>query len=180
MCGRRGYGGAVAETARGSDGSAAFEAIAGRLTYPMYVVTAAAGDEADGCLVGFTTQCSIDPLRMLVCLSEQNRTYRIAVDASHLGVHLLDRDDKERAALFGGETGDEVDKLAAVAWHPGPGGVPVLDKVPGWYVGAVIERIPLGDHTGFVLDPVTGHASDGDWSYLDFNQVADLDPGHPA
>jgi flavin reductase (DIM6/NTAB) family NADH-FMN oxidoreductase RutF len=36
----------------------AFERIVGELDYPMHVVTAAEGDERDGCLVGFLTQCS--------------------------------------------------------------------------------------------------------------------------
>ena len=48
------------------------------LDYPVFVVTAASGDERDGCLVGFSTQTSIDPPRLLVCLSKANRTTRIA------------------------------------------------------------------------------------------------------
>ena len=56
----------------------AFEGIVSTFDGPMFVVTARADDEQDGCLVGFTTQCSIDPPRFLVCLSEKNRTTRIA------------------------------------------------------------------------------------------------------
>jgi hypothetical protein len=51
-----------------------------RLDYPMFVVTVAdAGTgERAGCLVGFATQCSINPFRFLVCLSRANRTHRVA------------------------------------------------------------------------------------------------------
>src|SRR5215208_7631728 len=38
----------------------AFEAIVAQLDYPMFIVTAAAGEERGGCLVGFATQASID------------------------------------------------------------------------------------------------------------------------
>ena len=36
------------------------------LDYPMFVVTAAADGRRAGCLVGFTSQVSIDPPRLLV------------------------------------------------------------------------------------------------------------------
>src|SRR4051794_1697995 len=107
-------------------GMEAFEEIVGTFDLPMFVVTARAGDESDGCLVGFTTQCSIDPPRFLVCLSVKNRTTEIARRADVLVVHALRAEQKALAEHFGGETGDEVDKFASVAWHEGPGGIPVV------------------------------------------------------
>ena len=59
------------------------------LDYPMFIVTVAAGDERAGCLVGFATQCSIDPPRFLVCISDKNRTFRVARDADTMVVHLV-------------------------------------------------------------------------------------------
>ena len=97
------------------------------LDYPMFIVTVAAAGEQAGCLVGFTTQCSIDPSRFLVCLSDKNRTFRVAREAETMVVHLVPQEARELADLFGGETGDEVDKFARVSWQPGPGGTPVLD-----------------------------------------------------
>lgn len=72
------------------------------LDYPVYVVTAVADAERAGCLVGFASQCSIDPPRFMVWLSKANRTYRVACRASHLGVHGLRGDQTEAAELFGG------------------------------------------------------------------------------
>ena len=67
-----------------------FEELVATLDPPMFVVTARAGDERDGCLVGFATQCSIDPPRFFVCLSEKNRTFAGRVLARHhdLGDHV--------------------------------------------------------------------------------------------
>src|SRR5215208_8451384 len=59
------------------------------LDYPMFIVTAASGDERAGCLVGFATQCSIHPPRFLVCLSDKNRTFRVAQGADLLAVHFV-------------------------------------------------------------------------------------------
>lgn len=146
------------------------------LSYPMIIVTAATDETRAGCLVGFHTQASIDPLRYLVCLSVKNRTYRVATQASRLAVHLLDEDDAALAELFGGETGDDIDKFARVPWTPGPGGVPLLD-VSTRFVGDVIEVIDAGDHTAFLLEPIRSEVT-GELDQLSSPEVLDIDPGH--
>ena len=156
-----------------------FNAFAGALEYPMYVVTVAAGGERDGCLVGFATQCSIHPPRFLVCLSVKNRTFRIAKTAPVLAVHLVGADQRDLAELFGGETADEVDKLAQTTWHAGPEGVPILDGVDNLFVGRVLERVDLGDHVGHLLEPVAARQQ-GDAGALGFQEARDIDAGHPA
>lgn len=159
----------------------AFGRLSSAFDYPMFVVTAAAGDERAGCLVGFTTQCSIDPPRLLVCLSRKNHTYRVALRSDLLGVHLLDRDQEALAVLFGGETGDAVDKFDRCRWTPGPEGLPLLDDCPNRILGRVIDRLDGGDHIGFLLDPVEVSATDADpGPLLTFQQVRHLEPGHRA
>jgi flavin reductase (DIM6/NTAB) family NADH-FMN oxidoreductase RutF len=151
----------------------------GALDYPMYVVTTRVGDDRAGCLVGFTTQTSIDPPRFLVCISRANATARVVDRATHVAVHQLAKGDKDLARLFGEESEDWTDKFARCAWHDGPYDVPVLDASPAWFAGAILDRLDLGDHTGLLLEPVaTGGRSDG--AILTFQQLADLDPGHPA
>src|SRR5690348_7975758 len=112
----------------------------------MFIVTARRGDELAGCLVGFATQCSIEPLRFIVCLSDKNRTFRVARDAEVLGVHVVPEGAEDLAELFGSQTGDETDKFARVSWSPGPGGVPILDDCGNWFAGRILERMPAGDH----------------------------------
>jgi len=77
---------------------------AGELDYPMYIVTVAAGDERSGCLIGFATQCSVAPVRFLICLSDKNRTYRVAQRARWVGVHVVPADRDDLAHLFGSLT----------------------------------------------------------------------------
>ena len=152
-----------------------FHSLVAGLDYPMVIVTC----PGSGCLVGFATQCSIDPPRYLVCISKVNHTHDLALASEALAVHLLDEDDRSLASVFGELTGDEVDKLALVAWREGPGGVPVLDDAAGWFAGKVRERVDLGDHTGFVLEPFDGVKRR--WSrQLSFQTVKGLEPGHPA
>ena len=145
----------------------------------MLVVTASAAGERAGCLVGFATQCSIHPPRFAVWISRKNHTFRVAEQARTLAVHFLSAEDGELAALFGGETGDEVDKFARCRWREGPGGAPVLEACARWFTGEVIERIPTDDHVGFLLTPVSTHS--GPWpGQLGFQAARSISPGHEA
>lgn len=149
-----------------------------RLDYPMLLITTRTGDELDGCLVGFSTQCSIHPPRFLVCLSDKNRTYRAARRAEALVVHVLPADADELAELFGGETQDEIDKFARCRWHPGPEDLPILDACRRWFAGRIVERRQFGDHMGFVLEPFAVSAEDEDDGFLNFQELKEMEPGH--
>jgi flavin reductase (DIM6/NTAB) family NADH-FMN oxidoreductase RutF len=166
-----------------SDGSALsteeFDAFVEGIDYPMFIVTTAAGGERAGCLVGFTTQASIDPPRLLVALSVKNHTYRVARQAELLAVHVVDSDESDIARLFGSETGDEVDKFTRCSWRPGPGGVPLLEECPRVVVGRILQRQDYGDHVGHLLEPVAV-SSEGPSQSLGFEDVKDLEPGHEA
>jgi flavin reductase (DIM6/NTAB) family NADH-FMN oxidoreductase RutF len=160
----------------------AFHELLGSLDFPMFVVTTAASDDGErsGCLVGFATQCSIHPPRFLVCISQRNHTARVASRADFLAAHLVPRDQMAVANLFGEETGDEVDKFEGCSWSPGPGGVPLLDACPVRFVGRISERVPLGDHTGYLLIPEQAHGRAAPGDHVRFLDVTDMDPGHPA
>lgn len=151
-----------------------FDRFVEAIDYPMFIVTVPG---PNGCLVGFATQCSIHPPRFLVGLSEKNRTHQAARDATHLGVHVLGRDDKALAELFGGETGDDVDKFAECRWSEGPHGVPILDGIAAWFVGRILDRVDLGDHTGHVLEPVV--AQPAETENLEYSDAKDIAAGHP-
>jgi flavin reductase (DIM6/NTAB) family NADH-FMN oxidoreductase RutF len=155
------------------------DAFMGRLNPEMCVVTAVAGAERSGCLVGFSSQCSIRPVRFAVWLSKANHTYQVARAATCLTVHLLDRDQHELAALFGGRTGDRVDKFAQVRWTRGHGGSVVLEDAAAWFVGTVEQRVDGGDHVGFVLAPVQWGGRAGG-PPLRLEDALDISPGHPA
>lgn len=157
----------------------AFEALVSGLDSPMFVVTAAARDERAGCLVGFATQASIEPPRLVVMLSKANRTFEVASAATLLGVHFLHHDNHDLARLFGHETGDAVDKFARCQWRPGPGGVPLVAGTRGWVVGQILARLDCGDHVAHLLAPVAA-AAERAGPALDLHQAADIEPGHPA
>jgi flavin reductase (DIM6/NTAB) family NADH-FMN oxidoreductase RutF len=153
--------------------------VMGAREMPLHIVTAYDGSRRDGCLVGFATEASMHPPRLLVCLSLANLTHRIAVSSPALAVHLVPVHRHDLAELFGGETGDEVDKLARVAWTAGPHELPLLDECPVRLVGRVVSRHPFGDHEGFLLEPL----EDTELPRQDAmatREALDIRPGHPA
>jgi flavin reductase (DIM6/NTAB) family NADH-FMN oxidoreductase RutF len=162
-----------------SETTATFAELVAKLDYEMFVVTTAAAGERSGCLVGFSSQVSIHPARFLVCLSVKNHTFRVARDANVLAVHFVTEEAGALAELFGGETGDEVDKFARCAWHPGPEGVPILEDLENWFAGRVLERFDFGDHCGFLLEPIEGE-SGGNPDTLRFHRARRIEPGHEA
>jgi flavin reductase (DIM6/NTAB) family NADH-FMN oxidoreductase RutF len=157
-----------------------FSSLVASMDSAMVVVTVAADGERGGCLVGFHCQASIEPPAYAVWLSTANRTWRLAQRASHLAVHLLRDDQHELAVLFGGETGDEVDKLGQVGWTPGAGGVPLLDACPARLVGRIAERLDVGgDHVCIVVED-TEVTVPPPMRPFRLHQASDIDPGHPA
>ena len=168
----------------GSDPSSAraFQKLVVDLDYPMFVVTATAADDGErsGCLIGFATQTSIEPQRFLVCLSRKNHTHGVAARATHLGVHFVPDDAVALAELFGGETGDETDKLAQAAWREGPHGVALLDDAPNRFVGEIVARLDAGDHEALLLAPVWAEAGAPGADELTFDRAKRIEPGHAA
>jgi flavin reductase (DIM6/NTAB) family NADH-FMN oxidoreductase RutF len=144
----------------------------------MVLVTTVAGDVHGGCLVGFHSQCSIEPSRYAVWLSKANRSFRVSVLAETFALHFLEERNRDLAELFGTVTGDEDDKFAHCEWKPGFRGVRLLDGCRAWITA---ERAALhddgGDHACFVLAPLETTAP-SDFVPLAFSSVRGLDAGH--
>jgi len=157
-----------------------FQTIVGDVEYPVFVVTASAGGEPAGCLVGFTTQCSIEPLRFLVCISKQNHTWEVSRRSETLAVHLVRPDQLDIAEHFGAlSSKKDPNKMSSWPLLDGPAGVPIVGGCD-WFLGRVLKQIDLGDHTGFLLEPVSGRLErDGD-GQLGFQGAAVIEAGQPA
>ena len=141
--------------------SDAFDALMARTDPTMVIVTTVAGDERSGCLVGFHCQCSIEPPRLAVWLSKANHTHLVGAHAETFAVHWVPAGRHDLAELFGGTTGDEVDKLDLCAWTPGPDGVPLLDDCPDLIVGRRTAWLDVDtDHSCLMLEPLEAQTRD--------------------
>lgn len=166
--------------AQETDHGDAFHELVAGIDYPMFIVTTEADGEQSGCLVGFITQGSIHPARLVVMLSKNNHTYRVAQGATDLAVHFLHQGNHALSVLFGEETGDEIDKFERCSWSRVEGvSAPVLNGTRGFAAGRILGRMDAGDHVAHLVE-VTAARVDGDGSQLAFSMVKDMQPGHEA
>jgi flavin reductase (DIM6/NTAB) family NADH-FMN oxidoreductase RutF len=103
----------------------------------------------------------------------------VAEESAYLAVHCVPAGANDLADLFGGTTGDEIDKFACCAWHDGYEDLPLLDACPSWFIGRITEVVPVGDHASFILEPVVAHAANQEQP-LTFHRAKRIDAGHPA
>jgi flavin reductase (DIM6/NTAB) family NADH-FMN oxidoreductase RutF len=158
----------------------AMAAYTGRADYSLQVVTTtSASGEPSGCVVGFITQCSIAPPRLLVCISKVNHTYFASESSDAVAVHLIGRDQIQLASLFAEESGDTVDKFSQCAWHYGITGSPVLSECAAWLETVIISRTSVGDHEALLVRPVAGGPGTYQ-SVLTIQGAPKFRPGHPA
>jgi hypothetical protein len=61
---------------------------------------------------------------------------------------------------------------------PAPDG-PARLELENWFAGRVLDRIPLGDHCGFLLEPIGGEAHRSG-APLTFRRAKRIEPGHEA
>jgi flavin reductase (DIM6/NTAB) family NADH-FMN oxidoreductase RutF len=156
----------------------AFDDLARRADPSMVIVTTATRAARSGCLVGFHSQCSIDPPRYAVWLSKANHTYEVARDAESFAVHWVPPARRDLAELFGGASGDDVDKLALCEWSPGLDGVPLLDGCPDRFTGRRVAWLDVdADHGCLVLEPVDAQLGTNG-THLVLGDVTAIEPGH--
>jgi flavin reductase (DIM6/NTAB) family NADH-FMN oxidoreductase RutF len=158
----------------------AMEAYTGRTDYALQIATTTSIDgDPSGCLVGFVTQCSIVPPRLLVCISKVNHTYFASEQSDAITVHLIGQDQIALASLFAETSGDTVDKFDLCDWKFGANGAPVLSDCVAWLETKVIERWSVGDHQALLVRPVAG--GPGTHRHLLTARGApNFSPGHPA
>jgi flavin reductase (DIM6/NTAB) family NADH-FMN oxidoreductase RutF len=148
------------------------------------IVTCAGGGDKAGCLVTFNAPCSIEPPRYAVWLSHRNHTYRVALCADELIVHMLTHADLPLAEFFGGVSGMYQDKFTQVPWSD-CGGTPLLPVSGGWLRGRILSRVPGGqetggDHTCFVVAPTAAGGGSGSSRPLRLSDVHHIHPGQPV
>jgi flavin reductase (DIM6/NTAB) family NADH-FMN oxidoreductase RutF len=163
---------------RSAPAAEAIAPLVDRMDYPLFVVTVSWREERSGCLVGFVTQCSIQPPRYLICISKENHTWDVSQKTDALALHLLGRGQHDMASVFGEETGDTADKFAQVQWTEGVTGSPVLSECAAWMEGTIIDRVDVGDHVACIVDPVAG-GHGGHPGQFTLSAAGDLEPGHP-
>jgi flavin reductase (DIM6/NTAB) family NADH-FMN oxidoreductase RutF len=118
-----------------------------KLTYGLYVVTAASGDERGGMLITWVTQASFDPPMIAVAVQTGAHTTAVMRQSGAFALNFMADEQRKEAGRFGQEYAKVGDKLGKVGQHPGAAtGSPVLDAAIGHLECRIAGWLQGGDH----------------------------------
>ena len=82
------------------------------MTYGLYVVSAADGDDRAGCLINTATQVTAEPIQVMVAVNKENHTADVIKRAGAFAVTVLDETaDMPYIGNFGFRTSENYDKF---------------------------------------------------------------------
>jgi flavin reductase (DIM6/NTAB) family NADH-FMN oxidoreductase RutF len=131
-------------------GSDSFRAAISLFATGVTVITVCSDDQVAGMTASAVSSLSLDPVRLLVCISNRLPTHNAVAQAGRFAVNVLGEGDGRTAIRF---ATPGIDKFAGVKTEL-RGGVPVLDQAIAYFICDVHERFPGGDHSIFIGDVV--------------------------
>ena len=132
------------------------------LTYGLYVLTAAQGNERAAGTVNWLTQASFAPPLLAAGVKVDSHLWPLIQRSGHLAVNILSASQKDMAQDFFRPTRVEGDRINGHAFVPGgSGGAPLLTEVPAWLEATVLETVQRGDHALVVAEVVGAGVRDG-------------------
>jgi len=115
-------------------------------------VVTAQGAQPAGFTATSLTSLSADPPLLSFGIDSSGSSWPTVSSAEHVGVHILHEEQAQLAARFARSGADRF--AAPTSYHTGPYGVPVLDDVLALLICRVVTRVPVGDHTLVITEPV--------------------------
>ncbi|MBE3598826.1 MAG: flavin reductase [Limnochordaceae bacterium] len=126
-----------------------------KLTYGLYVVSAAQGGELAAGTVNWLSQASFTPPLVMVGLKVDSLLHAVVDRARAFAVNVLSADQKDVAQAFFRSTEVRDGRVNGYAFEPGATtGAPVLAVVPAWFEARVTDAVKRGDHTVYVAEVV--------------------------
>lgn len=147
-----------------------------RLTYGLYVVSAALDEESTAATVTWLSQASFTPPLVMVAIRNDSHLHALVERAAGFAVNLVAENQKDIAAAFFRPPAVEGERIGGYAFEPGPvTGAPLLTDLPAWFEARVTDTVRRGDHTLYVAEVVEVGIRDPkarplalrdtDWSY---------------
>ncbi|MDH4108423.1 MAG: flavin reductase family protein [Gammaproteobacteria bacterium] len=132
----------------------------GRFATGVTVATCTGADgEPFGLTVNSFSSVSLEPPLVLWNIAKVSRSLEAFLEASHFGVNVLARDQRDLAAHFArSATG----LFEGISFHRTGHGVPLLDSSLAWFECRSYQRHDCGDHYILVGEVIAYDAADGD------------------
>jgi len=125
------------------------------ITYGLYILTAADGDELAAGTVNWLSQASFTPPLVMVGVKADSRLHELIQRRGAFAVNVLAAGQKEVASAFFRPSQVEGDRINGYRFERGPEtAAPLLLDLPAWFEARVTDAVHRGDHTVFVAEVV--------------------------
>lgn len=126
-----------------------------KLSYGLFVLTAADANKNSGCIINTALQVTQSPLRIAICVNKTNYTHDLIAKSGEFTVSILDQTAPFAVfERFGFCSGRDTDKFAGFEDYAlAENSLPYLAKYANAFISAkVIEQVDCGTHTMFIAD----------------------------
>jgi flavin reductase (DIM6/NTAB) family NADH-FMN oxidoreductase RutF/rubredoxin len=124
-----------------------------KLTYGLFVLTAAHQGKSSGCIINTATQVTSDPNRVSIAVNKANFTQGLVADSGRFNLSILSQASTfDTFQHFGFQSGRDVDKFTGYPhWAAAANGLPYVTAGTNGFISAAVEQaIDLGSHTLFI------------------------------
>jgi len=136
------------------------QAALGTFTYGVYVATCKAGDKVNGLTLGWVSQVSQNPPRLMIATNKASCSCSLISESEHFIVHVLADEQVDLGKHFGSTHGWDTDKFEGIDWTPGVDGIPVLKGCKAILVCKKTDRVDAGDHALFIGEVVSSEVDE--------------------
>jgi flavin reductase (DIM6/NTAB) family NADH-FMN oxidoreductase RutF len=127
-----------------------------RIPYGLHVVGTRRGEEPHAFTVTWLSQCSFDPLRLMLAVRVGSEGHARIVSESVFSVSFLHRNQEKVAKAFFKRCLAGTGKLNGYAYRRGETGCPVLVDAPAYVECRAVEILSGGDHAVVVGEVIAG------------------------
>jgi flavin reductase (DIM6/NTAB) family NADH-FMN oxidoreductase RutF len=125
------------------------------LTYGLYVLSSASGEEIAAGTVNWVSQASFSPPLIMLAVRSDSHIHSLIERSLGLALNVLSSQQKELASAFFRSSQRDGNKVNGQAFERGPvTGAPLLLAAPIWLEAQVTDTLHRGDHTVFVAEVV--------------------------
>ena len=146
-----------------------------RLTYGVYVVGVAGGEERDAFTAAWVMQTSFDPLLLALSINPEHASHPLLHAGRGFTVNVLKQSQLELARGFGTRSGRDEDKLEGIRWRPGRTGAPILEDALAYFDCELAGHTPAGDHELVLGRVIGGEVLDRSAPPLTYADTGDMD-----
>jgi flavin reductase (DIM6/NTAB) family NADH-FMN oxidoreductase RutF len=125
-----------------------------RVSHGVYVIGVAGPERRNAFTAAWVMQVSFKPLMLALSVNPGHLSYGLLKQSGRFSVNVLGRDQFDLALHFGQPS--SVDKLAEQSWHPGAGGVPLIDSAIAQFECVLTDECTAGDHRVIVGKVIGG------------------------